>query len=177
MDGQRPCRGSLIFPSSWCHKGMSPHGRRFTCQRHILLPVGAPIRGHHANRTAARTVANSKVDQTAYDAHVYFDWWSRLALCVRGIGSTLRPTLRTFVWAWFKLPQPASRRNSSGSIRQERRNPVALALDWQQRLDSGEFTTRAELARELGVTRAHVTQVLSLLHLVPEVRSFDSGPW
>ena len=87
------------------------------------------------------------------------------------IGSPTRPTLRTFAWACFKLPQPASRRNPSESIRQERRNPVALALDWQQHLDSSEFTCRAELARQLGITRAHVTQVLSLLHLAPEVRS------
>ena len=92
-------------------------------------------------------------------------------LSVRGVGSPSRPTPRTFVWAWFELPQPASRRNRSESIRQERRNPVALALDWQQHLDSGEFTSRAELARSLGVTGAHVTQVLSLLHLAPEVRS------
>ena len=54
---------------------------------------------------------------------------------------------------------------------EKRRNPVALALDWQQCLDCGEFSSRAELARQLGVTRAHVTQVLSLLHLAPDARS------
>ena len=48
---------------------------------------------------------------------------------------------------------------------------MALALDWQKRLDSSEFASRAELARQLGVTRAHVTQVLSLLHLAPEAKS------
>ena len=42
----------------------------------------------------------------------------------------------------------------------------------QQRLDSDEVSSRAELARQLGVTRAHVTHVLGLLHLVPEARSF-----
>jgi len=88
---------------------------------------------------------------------------------VSGSPTSLR--LRTYVWAWFKLPQPASRRDRSESIQKTRRNPVALALDWQQRLDSSEFASRAELARQLGVTRAHVTQVLSLLHLAPEAIS------
>ena len=86
-------------------------------------------------------------------------------------GSPSHPTQRTFVWGWFKFPQPASRRSSLESIRQKRRNPVRLALDWQRRLDSGEFTSKAELAHRLGVTRAHVTQVLSLLRFTPEVRS------
>ena len=92
-------------------------------------------------------------------------------LRIRGIGSPARPPLRTFVWAWFKLPQPVSRRKRSESNRKKRRNPVALALDWQQHLDSGEVSSRAELARQLGVTRAHVTHVLGLLHLSPDARS------
>ena len=36
-------------------------------------------------------------------------------------------------------------------------------------LASGECATRADLARQLRVTRARVTQVLSLLALAPEV--------
>ena len=48
---------------------------------------------------------------------------------------------------------------------------MALALDWQQRLDSRESVSKAELARQMNVTRAHVTQVLSLLRLAPEVKS------
>ena len=92
-------------------------------------------------------------------------------LSVRGVGSPVRPPLRTFVWAWFDLPQPVSRRKRSESNRKNRRNPVALALDWQQCLDSGEFSSRAELARHLGITRAHVTQVLSLLDFAPAAKS------
>lgn len=41
----------------------------------------------------------------------------------------------------------------------------------RQGLNSSRFTSRAELARQLGITRAHVTQVLSLLHLAPDVKS------
>ena len=86
-------------------------------------------------------------------------------------GSPSIPQLRTYVWAWFELPQPVSKRKRSKSTRHERRNPVGLALDWQQRLDSGEFVSKAELARQISVTRDHVTQVLSLLRLAPEMRS------
>ena len=45
-----------------------------------------------------------------------------------------------------------------------------MARGWQSRLDTDEVASRAELARELGVTRAHVTQVLGLLHLAPEAQ-------
>jgi hypothetical protein len=49
------------------------------------------------------------------------------------------------------------------------RNPVALAREWRCALSRGTLASRAALARELGVTRARVTQVLSLLDLAPEV--------
>jgi hypothetical protein len=49
-----------------------------------------------------------------------------------------------------------------------RRNPVALAHEWQRLLDTGVVPSRAALARELCVSRAHVTQVLGLLRLSPE---------
>ena len=92
-------------------------------------------------------------------------------LSVRGVGSPVWPPGRTFAWAWFQLPQPVSRRKPPESRRPKRRNPVALALDWQQRLDTGEVRSRADLARQLGVTRTHVRNVLGLLHLAPDARS------
>ena len=85
-------------------------------------------------------------------------------------GSPTRPALGTYVWAWFELPAPVPRRSQLESIKQRRRNPTALARGWQRRLDTGEVASRAELARELGVTRAHVTQVLGLLRLAPEAQ-------
>ncbi|MBI2872180.1 MAG: hypothetical protein HYY00_03200 [Chloroflexi bacterium] len=48
------------------------------------------------------------------------------------------------------------------------RNPVALAREWQAILESGEVPSRAALARQLGVSRAHVTQVLRILLLPPD---------
>ena len=56
----------------------------------------------------------------------------------------------------------------AGSSKQYR-NPIALAQEWQRALDDGECTSRAALARKLGVTRARVTQVLGLLDLAPDV--------
>ncbi|MFI4851974.1 MAG: hypothetical protein ACIAZJ_22950 [Gimesia chilikensis] len=40
---------------------------------------------------------------------------------------------------------------------------MRLAFYYQSMLDSGEVSTRAELARHLGVSRARVTQVLNRL--------------
>ena len=47
---------------------------------------------------------------------------------------------------------------------------MALAQEWQGRLNRGEVPSRAALARELGVTRAHVTQILRLIDLAPQVK-------
>lgn len=58
------------------------------------------------------------------------------------------------------LATPAKRKR-------ERRNPISLAEEWQQRMTEGRLGSRAELARALGVSRARVTQVLSLLELSP----------
>lgn len=44
-----------------------------------------------------------------------------------------------------------------------KRDRMRLAHHYQGLLDSGEFETRAELARFLGVSRARVTQVLNRL--------------
>ncbi len=51
----------------------------------------------------------------------------------------------------------------AGSSKQYR-NPIALAQEWQAMLRAGERASRADLARQLGVT-----QVLGLLDLAPEV--------
>ena len=51
-------------------------------------------------------------------------------------------------------PQPGEKPNPRPKLN---RNPLVLAQEWQQRLDGGEVTSRAELARQLGVSRARVT--------------------
>lgn len=49
------------------------------------------------------------------------------------------------------------------------RNPVYLAKEWRELLDNGVYTSSADLARHLKVSRARVTQILNLLKLSPEV--------
>jgi hypothetical protein len=52
---------------------------------------------------------------------------------------------------------------------------VAVTQEWQRLVDSGVVGSRAELARQLGVSRTYVTQVLCLLKLAPEVREILVG--
>ncbi|MFK7820300.1 MAG: hypothetical protein AB8G99_16375 [Planctomycetaceae bacterium] len=47
--------------------------------------------------------------------------------------------------------------------RRPRYDPMRLALHYQSILDSGQVESRAQLARQLGVSRARVTQVLKRL--------------
>jgi hypothetical protein len=49
------------------------------------------------------------------------------------------------------------------------RNPIVLAREWQDALNHGTCASRADLARELGVSRARITQILGLLDLAPAV--------
>ena len=47
---------------------------------------------------------------------------------------------------------------------------LALAHDLQGLIDRGEVPDRATLARQLGLTRARITQVLDLLLLAPDIQ-------
>jgi hypothetical protein len=44
------------------------------------------------------------------------------------------------------------------------------AIEWQVLLESGEIVNRADIARQEGITRARVTQVMGMLRLAPEIR-------
>lgn len=46
------------------------------------------------------------------------------------------------------------------------------AIEWQTLLYSGEVTTRNEIARRERISAARVTQIMSLLHLVPEIQEY-----
>jgi len=50
------------------------------------------------------------------------------------------------------------------------RNPVILAKEWKEAIESGEYKSRADLARGKGISRARVTQILNLLKLDSEVQ-------
>jgi hypothetical protein len=49
------------------------------------------------------------------------------------------------------------------------RNPVILAQEWQNALGNGDYSSPADIARQLSISRARVTQVLRLLKLTPTV--------
>ena len=44
------------------------------------------------------------------------------------------------------------------------------ALEWQARIESGEASSQAAIARQERITRARVTQVMGLLRLAPEIQ-------
>lgn len=44
------------------------------------------------------------------------------------------------------------------------------AIEWQALLESGEASNQAAIARQKGITRARVTQVMGLLRLAPEIQ-------
>ena len=47
-------------------------------------------------------------------------------------------------------------------------NPIRLAQRWQTLIDEGVVVSKAQLARNLGCSRARVTQILGLLKLPPD---------
>jgi hypothetical protein len=47
---------------------------------------------------------------------------------------------------------------------------MVLAQAWNDQIQTGQAKSRADLARQLGVSRAHVTQVLRLIDLSPQVK-------
>ena len=77
------------------------------------------------------------------------------------------PVGRTFT-ASFNIPEITRKVVLSPKPVRLYRNPVYLAEEWQKRMQIKGFT-QAELARDLGVTRARVSQVLNMLKLPEDV--------
>lgn len=81
------------------------------------------------------------------------------------------------------LPEPPKvtrlRRKQESRRRPPKLPPVVEALqrarEYQSRLASGEAKDRADLARQLGFSRARVTQVLYLMELAPEIQRWIDG--
>jgi hypothetical protein len=81
------------------------------------------------------------------------------------------------------LPEPPKvtrlRRKRAARKRLPRLPPVVEALrrarDYQRRIATAEAKDRADLARQLGFSRARVTQVLYLMELAPEIQRWVEG--
>ena len=71
-------------------------------------------------------------------------------------------------WAFTEEPPPAPRK----PVRRPARiaQMLALAHRLQAAIDQGEYQDRADLARQLGFSRARVTQLLDLLLLAPAIQ-------
>ena len=89
-----------------------------------------------------------------------------MKIVVTAVGSPSAIKGRTFTCT-FDLPKGEKKPAPSKQCP----NPIVLAQEWQRRLDAGEAASRADLARKLGVSRAHVTQVLRLLTMAPQVKA------
>ena len=68
---------------------------------------------------------------------------------------------KTFLYQ-FNL-QPINKKVSSPN--KTYRNPIYLAREYKEMIDTGEAKNQAELAKIKGISRASVTQILNLLKL------------
>jgi biotin operon repressor len=77
---------------------------------------------------------------------------------------------RTLIWDVFEYIFESDRQRM-GRIKPIKtyRNPIFLARKWKSMLEIGEYSSRTDLARALGVSRARVAQLLRLLRLDPTV--------
>lgn len=75
------------------------------------------------------------------------------------------PVIAVFPWN-----SPSDPKTNTEAAPKERRDPLKLARYYQSLMDSGRFESRAALARDLGVSRARVTQVLRRLKRMSEER-------
>ena len=71
-------------------------------------------------------------------------------------------------WAFTEEPPPAPRK----PVRRPARiaQMLALAHRLQAAIDQGEYQDRADLARQLGFTRARISQLLNLILLAPKIQ-------
>lgn len=55
------------------------------------------------------------------------------------------------------------------------RHPIQTALEWRQMLAADTTLTMATIARNMGLSRARVTQIMNLLDLPEPIMSFIAG--
>ena len=65
---------------------------------------------------------------------------------------------------------PARVANNSDSSSPRVVELLRKAMEWQARIEFGEASNQAAIARQEGITRARVTQVMGLLRLAPQIQ-------
>ena len=69
------------------------------------------------------------------------------------------------------LPEPRGKLKPSKEPKTSRVvELLRMAMEWQRQLGAGEVSTKADIARREGITRARVTQIMAMLRLAPEIR-------
>jgi len=90
------------------------------------------------------------------------------SICSFETGSPKPSEDRTFRMV-FEMPKVTDHQLITKICKHQYRNPIFLAREWQKDLSEGKFSSRADLSRKMGVSRARVTQVLNLLKLPEDV--------
>jgi hypothetical protein len=67
------------------------------------------------------------------------------------------------------MPKTPNSQLPTKICRHQYRNPIYLARQWHGDLAEGKYSSRADLSRKMGVSRARVTQILNLLKLPTEI--------
>ena len=65
--------------------------------------------------------------------------------------------------------------NDENTSHLPKRHIIRKAIQWKEMLDNGEVGSLSELAKNEGLTRARVTQIMNLLKLPAEMRDFLAG--
>ena len=65
-----------------------------------------------------------------------------------------------------------AKRAGSDTPKKQYQHPLLLAYEFQELLEAGVVNNRAEIARHCGLSRARVTQVMSLLQLPDDIQEY-----
>jgi hypothetical protein len=85
------------------------------------------------------------------------------------IKSSPSPSIDRTFKAIFEMPKTPNSQLLTKICKHQYRNPIFLARQWQLDLAERKYSSRADLSRKLGVSRARVTQVLNLTQLPEDV--------
>jgi hypothetical protein len=66
----------------------------------------------------------------------------------------------------------SDRPQCGNKISKHSKHLIHLALEWQNQMKNNPALTRAQIAARQGISRARVTQVMSLLALPPDIQRF-----
>jgi len=84
-------------------------------------------------------------------------------------------TTHAVIPAKFTLPvnkKPAKPPVSEPLVNKPTKHVIHRAMEWEEMLNTGEAASLAQIARENGISRARVSQIMNLLKLPADVKEF-----